>query len=958
MWVSSPSTYFSKHAYTYCGQWFVNLVFACIFCILNLPIAQAITPILEEDFQSGQVNSHPLAGNNNTSILFIRDSGPGRSLLVAGSVDYTQPLGLFGQSNNRGLHFYAGSDSQDDSPSLFLQSSHLAEFIGSVGLSYQLTHPSPSNTPALKIIIGEDLSGNQALASGNNDEALAQIDVRADGHLQIRTFNGIFQSDQQFNTNDLHEIKIHFNQSQTSFWVQVDDRTLTSGGTSVWSTQTDAVSAGVNAMTIILQGSQAGTVEAQLDDIWMRSGETATYYLDCDDPQASDAGPGTISQPWLSFQNGYRKLEAGDDLVVLDGECFDADGVYNSISHQEARSLAGRSTIRAYYDELLGQYDNVLLSSMASPTAADWQLLPNTTNVYRLDTANAASVPHNGCPRNVSHGNLPLRLALNVTAACSTSEVAADPTTLDYWQWTRNFDNASFLSSDPADTERAIYLKLPEGLDPATAGIKVSTNYAVLSINETSGEPNDFYRIKNIRFEGGYYGVYTESDHTQLINGEVFNTFADAIKGGPHANHALIKDVDVYHFGESGLDNTGGIFWTIENNHFHHAIANRSFGSKNNGLMLKRGGVGTVARFNLFSDMPVRFGAISSGGIGFPDNICDDNRVGSNFFENEFPDDPNFPGGPGTLGNDCLVEAWYQWIEGNQVDGLIGSGPIGGQANTYIFSIHGARHSVIKDNTIKNSSADFAVQIHPRESVASAILTASSHMSIENNDFYENNLFTKNYSEGLQGNTEDAVITGNIFSGDKLSKMSTGDINDDPAALVDRDYEQMIALGYIDIFPDIDIDGDTIRDTYDNCQMISNTDQINTDLDSEGDACDDDDDNDQMPDIWELQYSLNPLDASDAALDTDGDGVNNLTEYMNSSDPTVDESQFTVVIAHPLAYALLAASLLLSFSFTRKVQHNKRQHTKQMQIKAPGNRGFKGTEVLGSIVFVIDKLCF
>lgn len=179
MWVSSPSTYFSKHAYTYCGQWFVNLVFACIFCILNLPIAQAITPILEEDFQSGQVNSHPLAGNNNTSILFIRDSGPGRSLLVAGSVDYTQPLGLFGQSNNRGLHFYAGSDSQDDSPSLFLQSSHLAEFIGSVGLSYQLTHPSPSNTPALKIIIGEDLSGNQALASGNNDEALAQIDVRA-----------------------------------------------------------------------------------------------------------------------------------------------------------------------------------------------------------------------------------------------------------------------------------------------------------------------------------------------------------------------------------------------------------------------------------------------------------------------------------------------------------------------------------------------------------------------------------------------------------------------------------------------------------------------------------------------------------------------------------------------------------------------------------------------------------
>jgi len=51
------------------------------------------------------------------------------------------------------------------------------------------------------------------------------------------------------------------------------------------------------------------------------------------------------------------------------------------------------------------------------------------------------------------------------------------------------------------------------------------------------------------------------------------------------------------------------------------------------------------------------------------------------------------------------------------------------------------------------------------------------------------------------------------------------------------------------IWNDDDDDGDGIQDTLDNCPDDANTNQLNTDGDSWGNACDDDDDNDLIPDI-------------------------------------------------------------------------------------------------------------
>ena len=59
------------------------------------------------------------------------------------------------------------------------------------------------------------------------------------------------------------------------------------------------------------------------------------------------------------------------------------------------------------------------------------------------------------------------------------------------------------------------------------------------------------------------------------------------------------------------------------------------------------------------------------------------------------------------------------------------------------------------------------------------------------------------------------------------------------------------------------------------------------DFDGDGtpDRLDLDDDNDGMPDDWELANGFDPYNSSDAWLDSDGDGVSNLHEYLAGTDP-------------------------------------------------------------------------
>ena len=83
-----------------------------------------------------------------------------------------------------------------------------------------------------------------------------------------------------------------------------------------------------------------------------------------------------------------------------------------------------------------------------------------------------------------------------------------------------------------------------------------------------------------------------------------------------------------------------------------------------------------------------------------------------------------------------------------------------------------------------------------------------------------------------------------------------------------------------------DADNDQVGDNADNCPNVSNPNQVNTDRDAEGDACDADDDNDGVSDKQEVLDGTNPLDARLCAgcysvFDIDADGkVEALTDGL------------------------------------------------------------------------------
>jgi hypothetical protein len=156
------------------------------------------------------------------------------------------------------------------------------------------------------------------------------------------------------------------------------------------------------------------------------------------------------------------------------------------------------------------------------------------------------------------------------------------------------------------------------------------------------------------------------------------------------------------------------------------------------------------------------------------------------------------------------------------------------------------------------------------------------------------------------------TVDPSLLDGNTINVRMTGSIGQQATFNFSNGQQLVLRIAGSDSATDntmiLDIDGDGFSDGIDNCPNLPNADQLDTDNDALGNACDYDDDGDGLSDSEEIHTHLtDPLDSDtdddgmddkyeivnslnpslhDADLDKDGDGLTNLQEYQNGSNPS------------------------------------------------------------------------
>jgi hypothetical protein len=71
--------------------------------------------------------------------------------------------------------------------------------------------------------------------------------------------------------------------------------------------------------------------------------------------------------------------------------------------------------------------------------------------------------------------------------------------------------------------------------------------------------------------------------------------------------------------------------------------------------------------------------------------------------------------------------------------------------------------------------------------------------------------------------------------------------------------------------------------------------------------------------MWEIENGLDPLEPADASIDADGDGVTNLEEYEEGTNPNISDAQaFLLWILGAVAVVVIGSAVAATFLWRKQ----------------------------------------
>lgn len=445
-----------------------------------------------------------------------------------------------------------------------------------------------------------------------------------------------------------------------------------------------------------------------------------TYYVS--NSGSDTSGTGTLTNPWRTLTFARNSLYAGDTLILRGGVYRE----YLALLH--SGTATDPIVIKGYPGE------RATVTAMVPTTPADWELVSG--NIYRL-----TSLLENRTYENASQDGVPLRLMQEYnnhtgSAAALTGE----------GQWAR------FRSvTDPDE----LWVWAKGGGNPGTKGVEVSEIYEVIIVEQGI----DHIVLEDLTVEGGYYPIRISGSHCIVRNCTIRNCFGDGIKvpsaivtgeADWNSQYGRIENCDIYHFGESGIDITGGDYWTIQGCSIHDGVANRwvtanaAYDSKINGIMIKNNSIGTVVDGCRIYNLPKAiFGAVAIGG-------------------DTSHSDALRPSADGVV----LRNTIFHNISGN-----------------YVIALLGAQNCRVSNNIVYDcagqdvggaTSSRSIIQIREGPSQQGAQYNYPSRDNVIANNIFYHNSVTLNYHEVIDENDNGFVIDRNFVDASINSRFDGG----------------------------------------------------------------------------------------------------------------------------------------------------------------------------------------